>query len=135
MAKQKQAKFFCEFCDSEVPAKAKFCPKCGHFFLSVRCPVCGKTGSHEEFENGCPQCGYAFNGSPEEFKQSQKNAQKSENKDLNIRNVSKRRSAGRKWISPQYNKKNDDSLPLWIYAATFLVFAGILIFIINQCRT
>ena len=42
MEKQKKAKYFCENCGSEVPAKAKFCPKCGKFFSSVRCPECSK---------------------------------------------------------------------------------------------
>ena len=121
-SKKKQAKFFCEFCDSEVPAKARFCPKCGHFFLSVRCPVCGKTGSHEEFENGCPQCGYAFNGSPEEFKQNKKISEEQNHHIQNNNAIVRKR-------------KNDDALPVWIYIATFTVFAGIILFVISQCKS
>ena len=63
-AKKNKAKFFCEYCDTEVPQNAKFCPRCGHFFASVRCPACGKTGDHGEFTNGCPACGYAFSSQP-----------------------------------------------------------------------
>ena len=119
-AKKKQAKFFCEYCDSEVPLNAKFCPKCGHFFLAVRCPACGKTGRHEEFEHGCPQCGYAFDGSPVK----QFAAKKTERDFISYTDtISKRK------------RKNDDALPLWVYLMTFTVFAGIIIFIITQCRT
>ena len=137
MAKQnKQAKFYCEYCDSEVPAKAKFCPKCGHFFLSVRCPACGKTGSHEEFENGCPQCGYAFSGSPEEFKKSKKNNTVSP---LNTLKNGQRTGRGYSQDYSDYSSprkmKSDDALPLWVYLMTFTVFAGIVVFIITQCRT
>ncbi|WP_191014861.1 zinc ribbon domain-containing protein [Treponema zioleckii] len=56
------AKFFCESCGAEVPANSKFCRHCGRFFSSVRCPVCGLTGSNEKFKNGCPNCGYAIPG-------------------------------------------------------------------------
>ena len=43
----KEAKFFCESCGSEVPRKSRFCPVCGKFFASVRCPKCGHTGASE----------------------------------------------------------------------------------------
>ena len=59
--KKKEAKFFCESCGSEVPRNSKTCPQCGKFFASVRCPQCGRTGSNEDFINGCPTCGYAVN--------------------------------------------------------------------------
>lgn len=134
MAKQKQAKFFCEYCDSEVPAKAKFCPKCGHFFLSVRCPVCGKTGSHEEFENGCPQCGYAFNGTPEDFKKSKKSLEIQQNTQKNSYRTEDQ-VTNRDENYSKTKKRNEDALPIWVYLMTFTVFAGIVIFIITQCRT
>lgn len=57
--KSQSAKFFCENCGSEVPQNAKVCRHCGRFFSSVRCPVCGTTGTNKKFENGCPTCGYA----------------------------------------------------------------------------
>ena len=53
-------KFFCEFCNTEVPLNARLCPKCGRFFASVHCPNCGHTGEHSAFKKGCPNCGYAM---------------------------------------------------------------------------
>ena len=55
-----KAKYFCENCGSEVAAKAKFCPKCGRFFSSVRCPKCGRMGTVNDFKTGCPGCHYAM---------------------------------------------------------------------------
>ena len=57
--KNKKAKFFCENCGAEVPEKAKVCKHCGKFFISVRCPNCGATGTSSEFKKGCTHCGYA----------------------------------------------------------------------------
>jgi len=57
--KKQSAKFFCENCGAEVPQNAKVCRHCGKFFSSVRCPVCGTTGSPSKFAKGCPNCGYA----------------------------------------------------------------------------
>ncbi len=59
MTKKQNAKFFCENCGAEVPQNARVCRHCGRFFSSVRCPVCGTTGSNDKFANGCPNCGYA----------------------------------------------------------------------------
>ena len=49
MSLQAKAKFFCQNCNSEVAANAKFCPKCGKFFAAVRCPKCGHTGTVKDF--------------------------------------------------------------------------------------
>ena len=57
---EKKPKYFCENCGEEVNAKARFCPHCGKFFSSVRCPNCGHTGSVENFKKGCPACHYAI---------------------------------------------------------------------------
>jgi uncharacterized membrane protein YvbJ len=57
---KKTPKFFCEHCGAEVRQHAKFCKKCGRFFSSVRCPMCGKSGEAPLFSNGCPFCGYAI---------------------------------------------------------------------------
>lgn len=124
----KQAKFFCEFCDSEVPYNAKICPTCGHFFLSVRCPVCGKTGSHKEFTNGCPQCGYAFNGDKSTAPQTtpeQITKKTGFGKEKHFFNDDDSKARGR---------RSSDALPLWIYAATFVVFAGIIILFYNLLK-
>jgi hypothetical protein len=56
---EKHQKFFCEFCKAEVPQNATMCAVCGRTFAAVKCPKCGKTGSADEFSNGCPFCGYA----------------------------------------------------------------------------
>lgn len=66
-----KAKYFCENCGSEVAAKARFCPNCGKFFSSIRCPQCGKMGTVKDFMNGCPACHYAMSheelyGTPDE---------------------------------------------------------------------
>ena len=128
-AKKKQAKFFCEFCDTEVPFNARFCPKCGHFFLAVRCPACGKTGDQDEFTNGCPQCGYAFDSSPV------KTAVKT-----NTADTETEKKSSHKRLFPKHNsyiysdnsskKRNDDSLPPWIYIATLTGFAIVLLILV-----
>jgi rRNA maturation protein Nop10 len=63
-APKRAAKFFCEYCGAEVPQHARVCKKCGRFFLSVRCPACGKTGNAVAFSDGCPFCGYAAKSAP-----------------------------------------------------------------------
>ena len=128
-AKKKQAKFFCEFCDTEVPFNARFCPKCGHFFLAVRCPACGKTGDQDEFTNGCPQCGYAFDGSPV------KPAVKTNTADTEIEKKSSHKRLFPKHDSHAYSdnsskKRSDDSLPPWIYIATLTGFAIVLLILV-----
>jgi endogenous inhibitor of DNA gyrase (YacG/DUF329 family) len=60
---EKQQKFFCEFCKAEVPQNATTCAVCGRAFAAVKCPKCDKTGSADEFSNGCPFCGYAAKAS------------------------------------------------------------------------
>ncbi|MGI5172037.1 zinc ribbon domain-containing protein [Treponema sp. OMZ 840] len=101
-------KFFCEFCDTEVPVNARFCPKCGRFFASVRCPNCGHTGEHSAFKKGCPQCGYAM----KDFGGSSDSAKK----------------------SGAYGKKADDPLPVWVYIATFILLAIVLAVLYNFLR-
>ena len=63
----KRPRYFCEHCGREVRKNAKICPRCGRFFSSVKCPRCGYTGQAEDFEAGCPVCGYAeaANAAPE----------------------------------------------------------------------
>lgn len=110
MKEKKEAKFFCESCGSEVPKNAKFCPVCGKFFASVRCPQCGKIGSVSEFKNGCTVCGYAMHPSS---------------------NINSKKD-----LKSNYDeikaKKNDSSLPVWIYVCTFFVLI-ILVIILYSC--
>jgi uncharacterized membrane protein YvbJ len=50
--------FYCESCGKKVHHRDNICPHCGKFFSKVKCPVCGMTGTSEQFLQGCPQCGY-----------------------------------------------------------------------------
>ena len=117
----KEAKFFCESCGSEVPRKSRFCPVCGKFFASVRCPKCGHTGASEDFKSGCPECGYAVNS----------NSSISQNKDL-YNSLSDNKSNNK--ISRNKIKKTpqDGSLPVWIYIIAVLVLI-ILIICLYSC--
>lgn len=107
----KDAKFFCESCGSEVPRKSKFCPACGKFFASVRCPECGKIGSSEDFKNGCPQCGYAVKG-----KSAVKNIS---NLDRNIFNG--------KGIKNNKNTGVEAGPPAWAYIVSVIVLAVLIV--------
>ena len=123
--KSKTAKFFCENCGSEVPRKSRFCPVCGKFFASVRCPKCGHTGASEDFKKGCPECGYAVNS----------NVSLAQNKDSDdlFENYNESKN---KIILNKSNKSNksgqDGSLPVWIYIISVLVLI-ILIICLYSC--
>lgn len=129
--KSKKPKFFCEYCDSEVPYNARFCQKCGHFFLSVKCPACGKTGNHDEFKNGCPICGYAFDSSVEDFKSRNKSLfSDAENMDeLPKENRKTRKNPFGTFISSveeARSKRPEDALPPWIYVSTISILIVLL---------
>lgn len=93
-------KFFCENCGKEVRKNASFCPHCGKFFASVRCPVCNYTGIASRFGNGCPRCGYALKRENEKGEEEKKDTRLSQ--------------------TTYYN-----GLPTWIYAMVFAVFLGV----------
>lgn len=120
-----EAKFFCENCGSEVPRKSRFCPVCGKFFASVRCPKCGHTGASEDFKKGCPECGYAVNS----------NVSLAQNKDSDDLFENHNESKN-KIIQNKSNKTNksgqDGSLPVWIYITSILVLI-ILIICLYSC--
>lgn len=105
MKKNKQAKFFCESCGSEVKKNDKTCPICGKFFASVKCPNCGRVGNTEEFATGCPSCGYAVRT------------------DFSILTKRNRNNS-------KYN--GDSSLPIWVYLI-LLILLGILIILLYSC--
>ena len=120
--KNKKAKFFCENCGAEVPENARVCKKCGKFFISVRCPHCGKTGSSTDFKNGCPSCGYAFAGEQNRYGHTTQTLTISAIKKhffSNLKNATMTRAASSQFI---YN----DSLPAWIYIVTALIFFGVI---------
>ena len=127
----KEAKFFCESCGSEVPRKSRFCPVCGKFFASVRCPKCGHTGASEDFKTGCPECGYAVNS----------NTSLSHDKDSDIlssiNDKYKNNISYNKSNKPnKHNKSNkagqDGSLPVWIYIVSIIILI-ILIICLYSC--
>ncbi|MCR4579683.1 MAG: zinc ribbon domain-containing protein [Treponema sp.] len=109
----KEAKFFCESCGSEVPRKSKFCPTCGKFFASVKCPQCGKTGNPDEFKDGCPSCGYAVG------------------KDMQI--ITGRTSSASEPITKGKKSNGIESgPPLWAYIVSILVL-GVLVIALYSC--
>lgn len=124
----RKAKFFCENCGSEVPENAKVCKTCGKFFISVRCPKCGATGSHEEFLNGCPKCGYAVDGKNNEGKNLTSQEKKSGfNEKTGIFKGFKKKNS-----FPAAEKKGETSLPLWVYIVTSIAFLAV-IFAVYSC--
>jgi uncharacterized membrane protein YvbJ len=98
---EKRPKFFCESCGREVRQSAKFCPHCGKFFSSVKCPSCGLAGDQARFSKGCPVCGYAFTG---------KNDPK----------IGKDRS----------RDSGGDPLPAWMYVAALAVVVALIALIL-----
>lgn len=121
---KKQAKFFCENCGAEVAQNARFCKKCGRFFSSVRCPVCGKTGSSNAFVNGCPSCGYAGKdkGGIASFSTIEQARNASEKKGhffFHKKHPSQ--------SAPGAKAHGDGSLPAWIYAVTLCALLGIVV--------
>lgn len=115
--KANAAKFFCENCGSEVPENAKLCKKCGKFFISVRCPNCGKSGTSKEFKNGCPECGYAVGKNNGSKKKTYNNA-------VALNQIFA--SAGRTGRVYEKNR-HDSSLPLWIYLVTGVMLVAVMI--------
>lgn len=108
MSTRKNAKFFCENCNTEVKQNAKFCPKCGRFFASVKCPQCGKIGASNEFTKGCPRCGYAI-------------PPKDNNSHLSSSNNANKKQ----------KKHYDDSLPPWIYLLSIALLGIMLIVLLR----
>lgn len=119
-----EAKFFCENCGSEVPRKSRFCPVCGKFFASVRCPKCGHTGASEDFKKGCPECGYAVNS----------NVSLAQNKDSDDFFENHNESKNKIILNKSKTNKSgqDGSLPVWIYITSILVLI-ILIICLYSC--
>jgi predicted RNA-binding Zn-ribbon protein involved in translation (DUF1610 family) len=102
---KKQAKFFCESCGAEVPQNAKFCAKCGRFFVSVKCPCCGHIGPSTAFTAGCPKCGYAEGRQPAAQRQ---------------------RSSAAADASAAARKK-ESTLPVWVYLFTLGIMTVIIL--------
>lgn len=132
MEKQKKAKYFCENCGSEVAAKAKFCPKCGKFFSSVRCPECAYTGDVKEFIHGCPQCGYAV---PKNISNNSSETSDGLKHKLSLRKKQqiKNSFAAYEAKSSDRNKQNvSGDVPLWLFAVCIVVLGGIIYALIGN---
>lgn len=122
----KTAKFFCENCGAEVPENAKLCKNCGKFFISVRCPACGKVGTSSEFKKGCPGCGYAVN------KKSFPGASTSDK----AKALAKLFSSARNKSAYSARKiQHESSLPVWVYAVTFATFIAVMIGVYSCIKT
>ncbi len=118
MMKNKKAKFFCENCGAEVPENAKLCKKCGKFFISVRCPNCGRTGTSKEFKKGCPSCGYATG------KNNFPGSKKTHTNSVALSHIFGQ--AGN-FSSDKKNSKQENSLPAWIYLLTLGMLVAVMI--------
>ena len=125
---KKEAKFFCQCCGAEVPPKAKFCPKCGKFFASVLCPNCGHTGQTRDFINGCPECGYAVDGSHGGKSFSGKKSAARKTKNIRL----KKNHLYLPLNSRKSTKAADSSLPVWVYVLCLLVLFG-LVSVLYSC--
>ncbi len=124
MDDSKKAKFFCENCGSEVAAKARFCPKCGKFFSSVRCPNCGKMGTVEDFKRGCPSCHYAMSHSDLYGEEADYDSFTGTNTN---RSGKTSVNGGKEFGSGfRKNKTTTDEAPLWVYVASLVVLLGII---------
>ncbi|MCR4735698.1 MAG: zinc ribbon domain-containing protein [Treponema sp.] len=126
----KEAKFFCESCGSEVPRQAKFCPTCGKFFASVRCPRCGKVGTNDDFINGCPDCGYAVDKKAElTAAQQMANIKNAPIKDSFFFEYEDSKSPSNKTSFNRNSRKGkgDSQLPIWIPIVCILVLGALIL--------
>lgn len=127
----KSAKFFCENCGAEVPQNARVCRKCGRFFSAVRCPACGKTGTPDQFTDGCPACGYAVGKSG-----GNKNVSRDYYDDEKPR-LTRNKKKNIKKAFAEYERKNpkrrgDERLPFWVYFVALVIFFGVLGFLFSK---
>lgn len=129
LAKEK-AKYFCEHCGSEVAVNARFCPKCGKFFSSVRCPQCGFTGDARTFKTGCPKCHYAM---PSSDQYGTASSDESKHK-LSLKSKKKIKKAfkSQKEKSGDFGVVSDDA-PRWLYLLSLLVLALIIVVLVIRC--
>ncbi|MBQ2313478.1 MAG: zinc ribbon domain-containing protein [Treponema sp.] len=125
MARSGQAKYFCENCGSEVAANARFCPHCGRFFSSVRCPQCGYTGGVNAFKKGCPRCHYAMT-QEDIFGVPAAAAGAGKKKSLKKKNRKKlSRSAAA--------EPAGDEVPVWMYIGSVAVLILFFCIVLFQC--
>lgn len=134
---KKSAKYFCENCGAEVGARAKFCPKCGKFFSSVRCPECGKLGTVRDFKDGCPRCHYAMThediyGAPESRSADEETLDGLRHR-LSLRSRRKIKSAFRKH-EKRSAEQSGDGAPAWLFVVSVIILGAIVGVIIYRCN-
>lgn len=130
MADKKNAKFFCENCGSEVGANARFCPKCGKFFASVRCPECGKLGSPSLFKKGCPRCHYAMT---DEDIYGTSPAKTQDTADGLKHKLSRKSKKQIKEAFSRHEPSTQDA-PSWLLITCMIVLAVIFAIVIYKCQ-
>ena len=130
MSEQKKAKYFCESCGAEVAAKAKFCPKCGKFFSSVRCPKCGKLGNVNDFKHGCPQCHYAMS-QEELYGTTEENTLDGRKHKLSFKSKRRIKEAFR-----EHERKTEggDGAPLWLFVCAIALLLVVTALIFYRCQ-
>ena len=126
MTPKKKAQFFCENCGAEVGENARFCPTCGRFFASVRCPQCGYTGSTSAFKKGCPKCHYAM--PPSESIKSAPPSVKTKKSIFSsfFRNKKNTTSDNKNIFSAE------EGVPAWMYIASMITILFIIALIFMQ---
>ena len=121
MGAKQSAKFFCENCGAEVPQNARVCKHCGKFFSSVKCPVCGTSGSPGKFTNGCPNCGYAVGKGKKVSAPLQHESHASrKSKRALLSAINARNPNG----SRRFKGAADGTLPAWSFFAIFAILLG-----------
>ena len=138
MASKQKAKFFCEFCGSEVAAEARVCPKCGSFFASVRCPQCGKTGTVRDFKKGCPRCHYAITEEEIWGKNKEISAEADESEEKTKKTKVKKNKNNRSSLQEDENidvkSRKSEAGPAWLFFVSLGVLALILVMIFIRCQ-
>lgn len=120
---EKKPKYFCENCGEEVNAKARFCPHCGKFFSSVRCPNCGHTGSVDSFKKGCPACHYAI--SEEELRGESIPQKNTLSQTISLQ---KKKRTFRHFPSYSGNTASiSGDTPVWLMITSIIVLVGLVI--------
>ena len=128
-----KAKYFCENCGSEVLANARFCPKCGKFFSSVRCPACGHMGTVKDFKNGCPSCHYAMT-QEELYGEQGENTSDGLKHKLSRKSKKSIKNAFNTYESKNTRKSEGQDAPLWVFAAGFVFLILIIGLIFYRCN-
>ncbi len=129
MMPKAKASYFCENCGAEVPGNSRFCPKCGKFFSSVRCPKCAHTGSAYSFRNGCPVCHYAMDGNTGTESDEPHESKKKTHLSL------KSKKAIKKAFAPYAGAKSYDfGVPMWLFVSALFVLILIIGIIFYRCH-